>query len=58
MKYAAEKASGGTIFIPSFMTISSGVQTFLRGIHRHTHMRLLLFFQNNESKLKTITGQL
>jgi hypothetical protein len=63
MKDAAETASSGTIYIPSFMMIGSGVQTLLGGIHiqTHTHKRqsyfisLLLLFRNNERKLKAST---
>jgi hypothetical protein len=59
IKYDAEMASVGMIYIPSFMTIGSGVPKMLRGYtNSHQHIRLLLFFQNNENKLKTIMGQL
>jgi hypothetical protein len=30
MKYAVEMASGGMIYIPSFMMIGSGIQVILR----------------------------
>jgi hypothetical protein len=30
MKYAVEMASGGMIYIPSFMTVSSAIQVILR----------------------------
>jgi hypothetical protein len=30
MKYATEMASGGMMYIPSFITISSGAQVILR----------------------------
>jgi hypothetical protein len=30
MKYTAEMVSGGMIYIPSFMTIDSGIQVILR----------------------------
>jgi hypothetical protein len=30
MKYAVEMASGGMIYIPSFVTICSGIQVMLR----------------------------
>jgi hypothetical protein len=30
MKYAIKMASGGMIYVPSFMTISSGIQIILR----------------------------
>jgi hypothetical protein len=33
MSHAAEMASGGMIYIPSFMKIDTGVQKLLRGIH-------------------------
>jgi hypothetical protein len=37
MKYAAEMGSGAMIYIPSFITIGSGIQKFIgRGVHRHT----------------------
>jgi hypothetical protein len=35
-KYAVEMVSGAMICIPSFMKISSGMQTSIEGIHRHT----------------------
>jgi hypothetical protein len=38
MKYAAEMASSGMIYIKSFIKIGSGFQTFLEaGIHIQTH---------------------
>jgi hypothetical protein len=36
MKYAVELGSGAVIYIPSFINISSGIQLFIRGIHRPT----------------------
>jgi hypothetical protein len=36
MKYAVEMGSGAMIYIPSFITIGSGVQKLMGGIHRHT----------------------
>jgi hypothetical protein len=49
MKYAAEMGSGAMIYIPvpSFIKIGSGIQKFIRGIHRHRQdgdRRSLLFF--------------
>jgi hypothetical protein len=34
MKYAVEMGSGGMIYIPSFMTIGSGIQVILRLLPR------------------------
>jgi hypothetical protein len=31
MKYAVRMGSGGMIYIPSFIKISSGIQRFIRG---------------------------
>jgi hypothetical protein len=36
MKYAVEMGSGVMIYIPSFVQTGSGIQKFIRGIHRHT----------------------
>jgi hypothetical protein len=33
MKYAVEMASGGMMYIPSFITIGSGIQKLLGEIH-------------------------
>jgi hypothetical protein len=55
MKYAAEMASGPMIYIPSFIKIRSGIQK-LKGGYTHRQngdIITLLFFQNNESRLKT-----
>jgi hypothetical protein len=35
MKYAVEMGSSAMIYIPSFIKIGSGIQKFIRGIHRH-----------------------
>jgi hypothetical protein len=36
MKYTIEMASGGVIYIPDFMKISTGVQKLIGGIHMQT----------------------
>jgi hypothetical protein len=36
MKHAIDMGSGATIYIPSFIKISLGIQQFIGGIHRHT----------------------
>jgi hypothetical protein len=37
MQQAVEKGSGAVIYIPNFIKIGSGIQTFIEGrIHRHT----------------------
>jgi hypothetical protein len=36
MKYAVEMGSGGMTYILSFITIGSGIQKSIGGIHRHT----------------------
>jgi hypothetical protein len=50
MKYAGEMGSGDTIYIPSFIKIGSGIHTQAAWCI----MRLLLFFQNKESRLKYV----
>jgi hypothetical protein len=42
MKYAIEMGSGAMICIPSFIKIGSGIQTFIRGIHRQDGARVCL----------------
>jgi hypothetical protein len=58
MKYVVEMASGGTIFIPSFIKIGSGVQSGGVGCtytdkrtSRSSHMPILIF-QNKEGRLQ------
>jgi hypothetical protein len=42
VKYAVEMGSGGMIYIPSFMTIGSGIQTLLEGERRaDTHSKVI-----------------
>jgi hypothetical protein len=59
MKYAVEMGSGAMIYIPSFIKISLGIQTFRRG-DSQTHRQhgnlisLVLGFQNKESRLEII----
>jgi hypothetical protein len=37
MRQAVEKGSGAVIYIPNFIKIGSGIQTFIQGrIYRHT----------------------
>jgi hypothetical protein len=36
MKCAVEMVSGAMIDTPSFVKIGSGIQTLIRGIHKHT----------------------
>jgi hypothetical protein len=51
MKYAVEMDSGVMIYIPSFITIGSGIQKLMEGggIHRHRQhgdrIRLFSFFK-------------
>jgi hypothetical protein len=58
MNNTVEMVSDGTIDIPSFIRIGSGIQNLLEGIHVQTHRQqgdligLLLCFQNMESILK------
>jgi hypothetical protein len=55
MKYALEIASGGMIFMPSFIKTGSGVQKSSGEIHTQTHrhegdlISLLPFFQMRET---------
>jgi hypothetical protein len=57
-KDAFEMASGGMIFIPSFIKIGSDIQKLLKGIHMRIHRQqgdlisLLLFFRNKKSGLR------
>jgi hypothetical protein len=57
MKYANEMGSGVMTYIPSLIKIGSGIQKLIGG-DSQTHrqhgdlIRLLLFFQNKESRLK------
>jgi hypothetical protein len=36
MKCGVEMGSGAMIYVPSFIRIGSGIQTLIKGIHRHT----------------------
>jgi hypothetical protein len=58
MKYVVEMSSGAMIYIPSFIIIGSGILKFTGRIQKHTRehgdlMSTLLFFQNNEKRLKS-----
>jgi hypothetical protein len=64
MKYAAEIGSVAMIYMPSFIQIfSAGVQKLI-GADTQTHKQhgdlvsLLLYFQNKESRLKTVVQPL
>jgi hypothetical protein len=54
MKYAVEIGSGAVLYKPSFIKIGQGIQKLIRGIHRQHGdlIRLLVFFQNKESRLR------
>jgi hypothetical protein len=58
MVYAIEMASGGIIYIPSFIKIYSGIQKLMGwGIHIQTaklSRKPILTFQNKESSLEMI----
>jgi hypothetical protein len=42
------------MYVPSFIKIGSGIQTLMEGGNSHTDpISLLLFFQNEESRVKT-----
>jgi hypothetical protein len=41
MKYAVEMGLVALIYIPGFMTIGSGIQNLMEGIHRHTGSMLV-----------------
>jgi hypothetical protein len=51
VKYAVEMGSGAMIYIPCFIKIGSGIQKFIRGIHRHRDSKVIscasLHFLNN-----------
>jgi hypothetical protein len=58
MKSAVEMGLGGMTFMPRFIMIGSGIQKLIRGDsqtyrQRRDRMRLLSFFQNTWSRLKT-----
>jgi hypothetical protein len=48
--------SGAVIYVPSLIKIGLGIQKLIRGIHRQQGdlISLILFFQNKESRLKSI----
>jgi hypothetical protein len=48
MKYGVEMSSGGMIYIPSFITIGSGIQKLMGGRHgsRKPIPNFILFFFN------------
>jgi hypothetical protein len=58
MKYAVEMGSGAMIYLPSYITVGSAIQKLIGATQTHRHklhgdrISLLLFFQNNESRLK------
>jgi hypothetical protein len=58
MKYAVEIRSGAMIYTSSFIEIGSSIQKSIVGIHSHRQhgdlICLLLFYQNKESRIKTI----
>jgi hypothetical protein len=60
MNYDIEMDSGAMIYIPSLIETDSGIQKLLVGnkqTHRQDwdHIRLLIFLQNAESRLKNDT---
>jgi hypothetical protein len=57
MKYAVEMGLGAMIYIPGFIKIGLGIQKLTRGIHRQhaDRISLLLFIENEESRLETVT---
>jgi hypothetical protein len=54
MKYAVEMGSGVMIYIPSFIKTRSGIE--MEGVHRQHGdiIKLLLVFQNMQSRVKKI----
>jgi hypothetical protein len=54
MKYDVKMGSGAMIYISSFIKFGSYFQKFVGRIHRQNddNISLVLFFQNNEIKLK------
>jgi hypothetical protein len=58
MNYAVELGSGAMIYISSFMKTCYGVQTLLGFVYTYRQqgdlISLLLFFQNKESRIKTL----
>jgi hypothetical protein len=54
MKDAVELASGGMVYVPSFIKIGSEVQKFLRDTYIDTRWshKPVYFFPNNEVMLK------
>jgi hypothetical protein len=58
MKYSVEMVLGAMIYIPSFIKIGSAIQKFVGLAYRDTQtawrsQKSILFFQNQESRLKT-----
>jgi hypothetical protein len=55
MKYDIEMGSGAMVYIPSFIKTGSGTEKLVAGAHRRhgDRIRLLLFYQNKASSLKT-----
>jgi hypothetical protein len=55
VKFAVKMGTGVMMCIPSFVKIGSAIHKLIQGIHKHTehddHIRLLLFFQNMESRI-------
>jgi hypothetical protein len=62
MKYAVEMGCGAMIYVPSFIQFGSGIKNRW-GIHMQMQrqqgdmMSLLSFYQNEESRLKTMNGK-
>jgi hypothetical protein len=60
-EYVVEMGAGTMIYIPSFIKLGSGIQKLMGGgdtqLHRQQDdfISLFLFFQNKESRLKTVS---
>jgi hypothetical protein len=56
MKHTVEMGSGAMIYVPSFIKIGSGIPKLIGDTQTHRQqgdlIRVLLFFQNKESRLK------
>jgi hypothetical protein len=51
MKYAVETGSDAMIYIPSFITIGSAIQKFIRGGYVDTETAWRTQFRNKESRV-------
>jgi hypothetical protein len=41
MKYAVEIGSGAVVWIPNFITLTSGIEKLMGGLHRHADSKVI-----------------